>query len=86
MNAFPDCNGDLGGDGIDIDEDGVKDANERYQSPNISYKVCDIFNLKGEFKENEFDDTLNNLLIKSSYKINNYKGNKHIRLSVRCKI
>ena len=41
--------------GIDIDEDGVKDANNIYQSPNINYKVCDIFNLKDEFKENEFD-------------------------------
>lgn len=41
--------------GIDIDEDGVRDANEIYQSPNISYKVCDIFNLKDEFKENEFE-------------------------------
>lgn len=41
--------------GIDIDEDGVKAANEIYQSPNISYKVCDIFNLKNQFKENEFE-------------------------------
>ena len=41
--------------GIDIDEDGVRDANNIYQSPNISYKVCDIFNLDGEFKENEFE-------------------------------
>ena len=41
--------------GIDIDEDGVKDANEIYQSPNIGYKVCDIFNLKDQFKENEFE-------------------------------
>ena len=40
--------------GIDIDEEGVKEANAIYQSPNISYKVCDIFNLKDEFKENEF--------------------------------
>ena len=31
--------------GIDIDEDGVRDANNIYQSPNINYKVCDIFNL-----------------------------------------
>ena len=41
--------------GIDIDEDGVRDANNIYQSPNIKYKVCDIFNLKDEFKENEFE-------------------------------
>jgi ubiquinone/menaquinone biosynthesis C-methylase UbiE len=41
--------------GIDIDEGGVRDANEIYQSPNIGYKVCDIFNLKDEFKENEFE-------------------------------
>ena len=41
--------------GIDIDEDGVKAANEIYQSPNIGYKVCDIFNLKDEFEKNEFE-------------------------------
>ena len=41
--------------GIDIDEDGVRDANNIYQSPNIKYKVCDIFNLKDDFKENEFE-------------------------------
>jgi SAM-dependent methyltransferase len=41
--------------GIDIDEDGVRDANNIYQSPNIKYKVCDIFNLKEDFKENEFE-------------------------------
>jgi len=41
--------------GIDIDEDGVRAANAIYQSPNINYKVCDIFNLKDFFKENEFD-------------------------------
>ena len=41
--------------GIDIDEEGVKDANKIYQSPNCTFKVCDIFNLKKDFKENEFD-------------------------------
>ena len=41
--------------GIDIDEEGIKDANEIYQSPNINYKVCDIFDLQSEFKENEFE-------------------------------
>ena len=41
--------------GIDTDEDGVKDANEMYQSPNVKFKVCDIFNLKEEFKENQFE-------------------------------
>ena len=41
--------------GIDIDEDGVKDANNLQQSPNCTYQVCDIFNLKDKFKENEFD-------------------------------
>ena len=41
--------------GIDIDEDGVGDANEIYQSPNIKFKVCDIFDLKSDFKENEFE-------------------------------
>jgi hypothetical protein len=41
--------------GIDIDEDGVRDANAIYQSPNIKFDVCDIFNLKDSFKENEFE-------------------------------
>jgi len=41
--------------GIDIDKDGVKDANNIYQSPNIKFKVCDIFNLKNEFKKDEFE-------------------------------
>tara|TARA_B110000495_G_scaffold25648_1_gene18681 strand:- start:289 stop:927 length:639 start_codon:yes stop_codon:yes gene_type:complete len=41
--------------GIDIDEDGVKDANNLQQSPNCTYQVCDIFKLKDNFKENEFD-------------------------------
>ena len=41
--------------GIDIDEDGIKGANNLQQSPNCTYQVCDIFNLKDKFKENEFD-------------------------------
>ena len=41
--------------GIDIDEEGVKDANNLQQSPNCTYQVCDIFKLKDSFKENEFD-------------------------------
>ena len=41
--------------GIDIDEEGVRDANNIYQSPNIKYKVCDIFNLKDKLKKGEFE-------------------------------
>ena len=41
--------------GIDIDEEGVKDANNLQQSPNCTYQVCDIFKLNENFKENEFD-------------------------------
>ena len=41
--------------GIDIDEDGVRDANNLQKSPNCTYQVCDIFKLKDNFKENEFD-------------------------------
>ena len=41
--------------GIDIDEEGVAEANERMSSPNCTYKVTDIFNLKDHFKENEFE-------------------------------
>jgi len=41
--------------GIDIDEEGVKSANEIYQSPNCKYEVCDIFNLKKRFNKDEFD-------------------------------
>lgn len=40
--------------GIDIDEEGIAEANERMSSPNCQYKVSDIFNLKNHFKENEF--------------------------------
>jgi SAM-dependent methyltransferase len=41
--------------GIDIDEEGVDEANERMSSPNCTYKVTDIFNLKDHFSENEFE-------------------------------
>ena len=41
--------------GIDIDEDGIRDANKLQQSPNCTYQICDIFNLKDNFSENEFD-------------------------------
>ena len=41
--------------GIDIDEDGINNANIRYSSPNIQFKLVDIFNLKDTFEENEFE-------------------------------
>lgn len=41
--------------GIDIDEEGVAEANERMSSSNCMFKVTDIFNLKDHFKENEFE-------------------------------
>ena len=41
--------------GIDIDVDGIKDANEKYQSPNCKFEVCDIFNLQEKYKENQFE-------------------------------
>ena len=41
--------------GIDIDEQGIKDANEIYQSPNIKFEVMDIFDLKNSYSENQFD-------------------------------
>ena len=41
--------------GIDIDEDGINKANIRISSPNCTYKIIDIFNLKDHFKENEFE-------------------------------
>jgi cyclopropane fatty-acyl-phospholipid synthase-like methyltransferase len=40
--------------GIDIDEEGIQEANDKYQSPNCKFEVADIFNLKERFKENEF--------------------------------
>ncbi len=41
--------------GIDIDEEGIAEAQERMSSPNCQYMVSDIFNLKDHFKENEFE-------------------------------
>jgi len=41
--------------GIDIDEEGIAEAQERMSSPNCRYMVSDIFNLKDHFKENEFE-------------------------------
>ena len=41
--------------GIDIDTKGIEAANDIYQSPNMDFKVCDIYDLKKEFKENQFD-------------------------------
>jgi len=41
--------------GIDIDEEGVSEANNRMSSPNCSYQVSDIFNLPNIFPKNEFD-------------------------------
>ena len=35
--------------GIDIDEDGINEANIRMSSPNCTYKITDIFNLKDHF-------------------------------------
>jgi ubiquinone/menaquinone biosynthesis C-methylase UbiE len=41
--------------GIDIDKEGIIDANKRMNSSNCQYIECDIFNLQDRFKENEFD-------------------------------
>lgn len=41
--------------GIDIDEEGIIEAQLRMSSPNCQYKISDIFNLKNHFKENEFE-------------------------------
>lgn len=41
--------------GIDIDEDGINEANIRMSSPNCTYKITDIFNLKDHFEENKFE-------------------------------
>lgn len=41
--------------GIDIDEKGINEAENRMSSPNCKYKISDIFNLKDHFKENEFE-------------------------------
>ena len=41
--------------GIDIDEDAIKDANERFESPKATFQTCDIYNLTDSFKEDEFE-------------------------------
>jgi len=41
--------------GIDIDEEGIIEAQNRMSSPNCTYLLSDIFNLKDYFKENEFE-------------------------------
>tara|TARA_R110000824_G_scaffold318119_1_gene505372 strand:- start:68 stop:703 length:636 start_codon:yes stop_codon:yes gene_type:complete len=41
--------------GIDIDEEGIQESNERYQSPNCKFEVADIFNLKNTYEEKSFD-------------------------------
>lgn len=41
--------------GIDIDEDAVNDANERFESPKAVFQTCDIYNLTDSFKEDEFE-------------------------------
>ena len=41
--------------GIDIDKEGVQEANTRLSSTNCKYEVVDIFNLQSQFKEDEFE-------------------------------
>lgn len=41
--------------GIDTDKDAINNANNLLQSPKAQFKVCDIFNLEENFKENEFE-------------------------------
>lgn len=41
--------------GIDIDEDGIAEASSRMCSPNCSYMVTDIFNLRDYFNEDQFE-------------------------------
>jgi cyclopropane fatty-acyl-phospholipid synthase-like methyltransferase len=41
--------------GIDIDEEGIVEAQQRMSSPNCTYLLSDIFNLQDHFKENEFE-------------------------------
>ena len=41
--------------GIDIDREGIKDANNRFLSVNCRFIECDIFELGSNFKENEFE-------------------------------
>ena len=35
--------------GIDIDKEGIRDANKRFKKENVSFHDCDIFNLKNIF-------------------------------------
>ena len=41
--------------GIDIDQEGVQEANTRLSSTNCKYEVVDIFNLQSHFQEDEFE-------------------------------
>jgi len=41
--------------GIDIDREGIRDANNRFLSVNCRFIECDIFDLGSNFKENEFE-------------------------------
>ena len=41
--------------GIDIDKEGIDEAQSRISSPNCQYVISDIFKLKDSFKENEFE-------------------------------
>ena len=41
--------------GIDTDEHAIEVANNLLQSPKANFSVCDIFDLKKDFKENEFE-------------------------------
>lgn len=41
--------------GIDVDEEGIKEANSRMGNQNCTFKYADIFNLKDFFKEKEFE-------------------------------
>jgi|TARA_B100000780_G_C21118017_1_gene452539 cyclopropane fatty-acyl-phospholipid synthase-like methyltransferase len=41
--------------GIDTDIEAIENANNLLQSPKAQFKVCDIFDLEKDFKENEFE-------------------------------
>ena len=41
--------------GIDIDKEGIKEANNRFLSVNCRFIECDIFDLGSNFNENEFE-------------------------------
>ena len=41
--------------GIDIDKEGIRDANKRFKKENVSFHDCDIFNLKKYFSDEKFD-------------------------------